>query len=212
MTPDELSSALQWRYATKVFDASRSIPSDAWESLIGSLVAAPSSFGLQPWKFLIVEDAGIRSQLREVSWRQSQVTDADKLVVFATRTDMTPADTQRWITRLASVHGQKPEELNGLASVIDGFCNNMTVEGRHAWNIRQTYIALGQFMAAAAMLRIDTCPLEGLDPKSYDKILNIEDTGYATCVACAAGYRDESDKYALRPKARFEPEELIQVI
>lgn len=212
MTPDELSSALQWRYATKVFDPSRTVPNDAWDSLVGSLVATPSSFGLQPWKFLIVEDPEIRSQLRAVSWGQPQVTDADKLVVFASRTDMTPADTQRWLKRLAFVHGQKPEELEGLGSVIDGFCNNMTVEGRHAWNVRQTYIALGQFMTAAAMLRIDTCPLEGLDPKSYDRILSLEDSGYATCVACAAGYRDESDKYASRPKARFEQDELIEVI
>jgi nitroreductase len=212
MTSSELTSALQWRYATKVFDSSRTIPTDLWEALLGSLVAAPSSFGLQPWKFLIVEDPAIRSQLREVSWGQAQVTDADKLVVFTARTDMTPADTQRWLTRLASAHDQQPEQLAGLGGVIDGFCNNMTVEERHAWNIRQTYIALGQFMAAAAMIRVDTCPLEGLDPKSYDRILELEGSGYATCVACAAGYRDESDKYAVRPKARFDADEVIDVI
>ena len=111
MTPAELSSALQWRYATKIFDANRSIPAEAWESLVESLVAAPSSFGLQPWKFLIIENSDVRRQLREVSWSQAQVTDADKLVVLAARTDMTPADTERWLTRLAEVHGQQPEEL-----------------------------------------------------------------------------------------------------
>ncbi|MBK1826488.1 NAD(P)H-dependent oxidoreductase [Haloferula rosea] len=210
MTPAELTSALQWRYATKVFDPSRSIPSETWEALVDALVAAPSSFGLQPWKFFIVDDTAKRAQLREVSWGQSQVTDADKLVVFAARTDMTPADTERWLTRLASVHGQAPDELTGLGKVIDGFCNNMTVEGRHAWNVRQTYIALGQFMAAAAMVGVDTCPLEGLDPKSYDKILGLEDSGYATCVACAAGYRSGDDKYASRPKARFERDEVVE--
>ena len=212
MTPAQLHTALQWRYATKVFDPSRAIPSDTWEALVDALVAAPSSFGLQPWKFIIVEDTGKRAQLRDVSWGQSQVTDADTLVVFAARTDMTPADTEHWLTRLASVHGQAPEDLAGLGKVIDGFCNNMTVEGRHAWNVRQLYIALGQFMAAAAMVAVDTCPLEGLDPKSYDKILGLEGSGYATSVACAAGYRDASDKYASRPKARFPQGEVVEII
>ncbi len=212
MTPAELTSALEWRYATKVFDPSQSIPDDKWDALLDALVTAPSSFGLQPWKFLIIDDAEIRGQLREVSWGQSQVTDADKLVVFATRTDMTPADTRRWLECLSEAHGQELDELAGLGKVIDGFCNNMTVEERHGWNKRQTYIALGQFMAAAAMIGVDTCPLEGLDPKSYDKILGLEDSGYATIVACAAGYRSGADKYASRPKARFEREEVIRVI
>jgi len=210
MTPAALNSALQWRYATKIFDSKQSIPAETWSALIDSLVAAPSSFGLQPWKFILVESSDVRSQLREVSWGQAQVTDADKLVVFAARTDMTPADTERWITRLASVHGQQLDELAGLGKVINGFCNNMTVEERHAWNVRQTYIALGQFMAAAAMVGVDTCPLEGLDPKSYDKILKLEESGYATCVACAAGYRSPEDKYASRPKARFMTDEVIE--
>ncbi|MGB1128912.1 MAG: NAD(P)H-dependent oxidoreductase [Haloferula sp.] len=212
MSPAELSSALDWRYATKVFDPNQSIPADKWEVLLEALVTAPSSFGLQPWKFLVIENQEVRSQLREVSWGQSQVTDADKLVVFATRTDMTPADTQRWLECLATAHGQELDEVAGLGKVIDGFCNNMTQGERHEWNKRQTYIALGQFMAAAAMIGVDTCPLEGLDPKSYDKILQLEDSGYATSVACAAGYRSGGDKYASRPKARFEQDEVIRVI
>lgn len=212
MTPDELTSALDWRYATKVFDPEQRIPADKWEALVDALVTAPSSFGLQPWKFLVVEDVELRKQLREVSWGQSQVTDADKLVVFATRTDMTPSDTQRWLECLSEAHGQDIGDLAGLRSVIDGFCNNMTIEERHGWNTRQTYIALGQFMAAAAVLGVDTCPLEGLDPKSYDRILDLEESGYATSVACAAGYRSNSDKYASRPKARFDRSEVVKIV
>jgi nitroreductase len=209
MTPTELTDALNWRYATKSFDSSKSISKDAWQALLESLVLAPSSFGLQPWKFIIVSDPETRQRLRENSWGQPQVTDADKLVVFTSRTDMTPKDIQRWIDRLSEVQKQSPEELKGYAGIVEGFCQRMSPEARHNWNVRQTYIALGQFMAAAATIGIDTCPLEGIDPTGYDHELGLAGSGYATCVACAVGYRADDDKSATRPKARFVQSEVI---
>lgn len=209
MTPAELTTALNWRYATKAFDSTKSIPEDAWQALLDSLVLAPSSFGLQPWKFIIVSNPETRLRLRENSWGQPQVTDADKLVVFTSRTDMTPEDIQRWIDRLSEVQKQSPEELKGYAGIVEGFCQRMSPEARHNWNVRQTYIALGQFMAAAAAIGIDTCPLEGIDATGYDHELGLAGTGYATCVACAIGYRAAEDKSATRPKARFIRSEVI---
>lgn len=212
MTPSELLSALNFRYATKAFDPSKSIPAETWDALLESLVLAPSSFGLQPWRFLVIEDPAVRAQLREVSWNQGQVTDADKLVVFTSRTDLTPEDTARWLARVAEVQGQDPADLAGFGKVVDGFANNLTVEQRHDWNTRQTYLALGQFMTSAALLGIDTCPLEGMDPASYDRILGLEDSGYATCVGCAVGYRSADDHHAARPKARFPRDQVIRTI
>lgn len=210
MNPAELTTALNWRYATKVFDPERSIPGETWEALLDSLVLAPSSFGLQPWKFLVIEDAGCRQRLRGNSWNQGQVTDADKLVVLATRTEMTRDDIDRWITRLSAVQGQTIAELGGLAGIIEGFCQRMSPEKQHEWNLRQTYIALGQFMTAAAVLGVDTCPLEGIDPEGYDHELGLIGSGYATACACAAGYRADGDHTAARPKARFPREEVIE--
>lgn len=211
MTPAELTTALNWRYATKSFDAGKPIPDNTWDALLDSLVLAPSSFGLQPWKFIVVNDPDLRRRLRENSWGQSQVTDADKLVVLTSRTDMTPEDIRRWIERLSQVQGQTPDELKGYAGIVEGFCQRMSPEARHHWNMRQTYIALGQFMASAALLGIDTCPLEGIDPSGYDHELGLAGSGYATCVACAAGYRADNDRSALRPKARFPREEVVTV-
>lgn len=209
MTPSELTTALNWRYATKAFDSNKSLTADAWQALLDSLVLAPSSFGLQPWKFIVISDPELRQRLRENSWGQSQVTDADKLVVFTSRTDMTPEDIQRWVDRLAEVQKQSPEELKGYAGIVEGFCQRMSPEARHNWNVRQTYIALGQFMASAAAIGVDTCPLEGIDPSGYDHELGLAGSGYATCVACAVGYRSEDDKSATRPKARFIQSEVI---
>ncbi|MGB6221312.1 NAD(P)H-dependent oxidoreductase [Haloferula sp.] len=209
MTPAELTSALNWRYATKSFDSEKAVPADAWQALLDSLVLAPSSFGLQPWKFIVVSDPEIRERLRGNSWGQSQVTAADKLVVFTSRTDMAPEDIKRWVDRLAEVQGQTPEELKGYAGIVEGFCQRMSPEARHNWNIRQTYIALGQFMAAAATIGVDTCPLEGIDPTGYDHELGLAGSGYATCVACAVGYRASDDRSATRPKARFPADEVV---
>lgn len=211
MTPDSLVASLRWRYATKQFDAGRSIPAPVWEAIEDSLVLTPSSFGLQAWKFVVVADPDLRTALRAESWNQPQITDASHLVVLAARTDLTPDDIQRWITRLAEVQGRPPEDFEILHRMITGYSDAMETGQRQEWNKRQVYIALGQLMAAAAVLKVDTCPLEGINPEGYDKILGLTGSGYATAVACALGYRDAADKYAAAPKARFEKSDVIVI-
>ena len=203
-------SALNWRYATKQFDASRSISEGVWDIIEQSLVLTPSSFGLQPWKFLVVRDPAIRAELQPESWGQSQVTEASHFIVLAARTDLTAADIDAWVTRMAEVQGKTPETVAPLRGMIAGFAEAKSCEERHQWNVRQVYIALGQLMATAAVLGIDTCPMEGISATSYDRILGLERSGYATVVACALGYRAASDKYAAIPKARFDRSRVIE--
>lgn len=210
MSPAELLDSLKFRYATKQFDSARQIPDDAWHALEQSLLLAPSSFGLQPWKFLVVNDPELRARLRKKSWNQCQITDASRFVVFTTRTDVTEADVDRFFTALAASQGCEVETLAGYRNVVSGFAAAMTAEARHTWNKHQSYIALGQFMASAAALGIDTCPMEGLDPAAYDEELGLVGTGYLTSFACAAGYRSPEDKYASAPKVRFPLREVVE--
>lgn len=207
---DQLVAALSWRYATKQFDASRKIPAETWDALEQSLVLTPSSFGLQPWKFLVVENPTTRAKLLPDSWNQPQVTDASHFVVMTARTDLSPADIDAWISRMAEVQNKGPEDVAPLKGMIAGFAERMSEEDRREWNVRQVYIALGQLMTAAAVLGIDACPMEGISAAAYDRILGLEGSGYATVVACALGYRAASDKYATTPKARFERSRVIQ--
>ena len=209
-TPDQLLAALRWRYATKQFDASRKIPDATWDAIEESLVLTPSSFGLQPWKFLIVENPAVRAKLLTDSWNQPQVTDASHFVVLTARTDLTAADIDAWIARMSEVQGSSLEAVAPLKGMISGFAERMSEEERAAWNKNQTYIALGQLMASAAVLGIDACPMEGISASAYDRILGLENSGYATVVACALGYRAEVDKYATIPKARFAKSEVIR--
>lgn len=210
LPPDQLVAALRWRYATKQFDASRKIPESIWDAIEESLVLTPSSFGLQPWKFLVVQNPAIRAKLLAESWSQPQVTDASHFVVMTSRTDLTAADIDAWISRMAEVQGKNHEEVAPLKGMIAGFAERMSCEDRHAWNVRQSYIALGQLMTSAAVLGIDACPMEGISASAYDRILGLEGSGYATVVACALGYRSDDDKYAVTPKARFERSKVIQ--
>jgi len=209
LTPDALLDALRWRYATKQFDPARTIPAETWSTIEQSLVLTPSSFGLQPWKFLVVESAGLRTKLLDESWKQPQVTEASHFVVLTARTDLTREDIGRWMDCLSQAQDKSAEQLAPLRGMIGGFAERMSHAERQEWNIRQCYIALGQLMAVAAVLGVDACPMEGISAAAYDRLLGLEGSGYATVVACALGYRAEGDKYATTPKARFDLEEVI---
>lgn len=212
-TPDALIRALTWRYAVKKFDAQRKIPPATWTALEQSLVLTPSSFGLQPWAFFLVRDPARREALVAASWGQRQVVDASHLVVFAIRKGLSTPDVDKYVARIAEVRGVAPETLAGYRKAMVGFVTRPPEKfDVDDWSARQVYIALGQFMAAAAVLGIDTCPMEGLDPKAYDRLLGLEGTGYETVCACPAGYRAADDAYAAQAKVRFPASDLIKTI
>lgn len=210
LSPEALVDSLNWRYATKKFDPSRKLDAATWQALEEALVLSPSSYGLQPWKFIVVQDPALRAKLREKAWGQSQVTDASHLVVFTHRTDLTEADVDRFLARIVEVRGGSADSLGGYRQMMIG---NLVEGPKHAtiadWTARQAYIALGQLMTSAATLGVDTTPMEGLDPKAFDAILGLEGSGYATVMACAVGYRAADDAYAALPKVRFATDELV---
>lgn len=211
LSPEQVLEQLQWRYAVKSFDSDKKIPDDAWHTLEQSLVLAPSSFGLQPWKFLIIDGKNLREQLRAASWNQAQVVDSDRYVVFAALRTTTDDDVDRLMQRTSEVRGTPIESLTGYRNVIADFLlKGWAAKDLFGWNARQTYIALGQLMTAAAAMGIDTCPMEGIDMNSYDELLGLKETRYATLCACAVGYRAADDKYASAAKVRYAREEVIE--
>ena len=210
LSPQELLDVQSWRYATKKFDATKRIPEDLWAALEQALVLSPSSYGMQPWKFIVVTDPALKRQLRPASWNQSQIEDCSHLVVFLAKQRISEADVDRFVSRTALVREQDTAALAGYRDFMLGdLVNGARAAVIDQWAARQTYIALGNFMTSAALLRVDTCPLEGLDPAAYDRILGVEGTGYRTVCACPAGYRSDDDGYAARPKVRFPLEEVI---
>lgn len=210
LAPENLVHSLQWRYATKRFDSNKTIPTATWDALEQALVLAPSSFGLQPWKFIVVNDPATRQALVPQSWGQTQPVDCSHFVVFAARTALSEADVDHYIQRIVEVRGGTREALGSFRDMMVNSAKSKSSEELNNWSIRQVYIALGQFMASAAVLGIDACPMEGLVPAEYDKILSLVGTGYHTVVACAAGYRSTDDKYASLAKVRFPLSEVVR--
>ncbi|HJV23683.1 MAG TPA: NAD(P)H-dependent oxidoreductase [Holophagaceae bacterium] len=211
LTADTLLDALHWRYATKVFDPAKAIPVADWQALEESLVLTPSSYGLQPYKFLVITDPVLKARLRPVSWGQAQITDASHLVVFLARNTMTEAYVDGYVDRVAEVRGVAKGDLAGYRDLMVGnLVENKVGLNIPEWTARQAYLAFGQLMQTAALMGIDACPIEGLDPKAYDQILGLEGGDYRTVAVCALGYRAEGDKYAMLPKVRQRAEVLIE--
>lgn len=210
-SPQQLIDALNWRYATKKFDPAKTIPAELWHALEQSLLLAPSSIGLQPWKFIVVTDPEMKANLVAASHRQAQPQDCSHFVVFAVRRDLDAAHVDRHIARMAEVRGATVESFAKFRAMTMGNLDRARAAGTlDAWQEHQVYIALGQFMASAAVLGIDTCPMEGIEAKKFDELLGLAGGGYATVVACAAGYRLADDKYASIPKVRFRTEDVVE--
>ena len=209
----QLLQALEWRYATKIFDAAKKIPADVWAALEKTLVLTPTSYGLQPYQFLVVQDAAKRAALLPHSWGQKQVVDCSQFVVFTARTEMKKADVDKLIARISRVRGVPAESMTPYWNMMIGdVVNGPRGKSAHEWAARLSYIALGNLMTAAALLGVDACPTEGLVPAEYDKILNLNGSGYATVMACALGYRAAADKYASLAKVRYATAELVRVV
>ncbi len=207
---NQLIEQLNWRYATKQFDPHRKIDPADWAALEQALVLAPSSFGLQPWKFIVVNNPALREKLVPVSWGQHQIADASHLVVFTVKQHLNARDIDSYITRIAEVRGVSRESLADFRDMmLGGIIQGMDAAARKAWATRQVYIALGSFLNSAALLGIDACPMEGIEPDQYDEILGLDQQGLSTIVVAAAGYRLPSDPYAALKKVRFPKEEVL---
>lgn len=207
---DALLAQLQWRYATKVFDPAKKISAADWAALEQALILTPTSYGFQPYRFVVVTDQATKDQFVPNSWGQKQPAECSHFVVFAAQESVNEADVDHYLARVAAVRGITAESLGGFKKVlVADIVQGPRSQSQHEWATRQAYIALGNFMTAAALIGIDTCPMEGIDPVKYDEILGLPAKDYRTVVACAAGYRSAGDKYASAPKVRYPAEELV---
>lgn len=208
----QILNQLSWRYAVKKFDPSRKIGFQDWRILTESMRLAPSSYGLQPWKFVVVQNLELRQKLRIASRDQSQVSDCSHFLVICFRRNVTEEYVQKHISRMAQVRGVPLESLTAYANgAVASLIQGPRAKTISAWAQRQTYIAMGFLMMTAGLLEIDTCPMEGLDPLAYEEILGLQHSEYGVIAAVAVGYRSPDDKYANSKKVRFAAEQIFEV-
>lgn len=207
---NELLEAWAGRAATKLFDPSRSISPTDWTTLLSVLELSPSSYGLQPYRVVDVKDPELRRSLREAGFGQSQFTDADRFLVFATVDGFGTSHLDAHLGRLAAKRGTSPEALEAYRSkVLDRVLRVLSPEQLAAWQARQAYIALGALLLAGAQLGIDTCPMEALDLEATDRILGLRAKGLSAVVGLALGYRAATESYSKLAKVRLPLAELL---
>lgn len=203
---------LNWRYACKKFDPSKIIREADWNILVESLRLSASSYGLQPWKFILVQNPELRKQLLPLSWGQTPVVDSSHFVVLAYKEKMDEQHIDRFIESTAQARGVDSASLKGYKDMMMGdLVSGPRSQIINWWAQRQTYIAMGSLLTTAALMEIDTLPMEGLDPAGYDKVLGLEGTGYKTVAAVACGYRAADDKYQHAKKVRFSTNDVLVV-
>jgi len=198
-------SQLNWRYATKLFDSSKKVSPENLSKILEAVKMAPTSFGLQPFHIINVVDAAKREELKGLAWGQPQITDASHLLVFCARTDI----KERIETFFELATGGDAAIKTAMSSykgMMDGFESNLPADQKTAWAAKQSYIALGFAMAAAAELEIDSCPMEGFDSAGFKAALNLPEN-LIPVVCLPIGYRSSTD--TIRPKVRFDLSDLV---
>lgn len=203
---------LKWRYATKKFDATKKVSDSDLEIIKEALQLVPSSYGLQPLKFLLIENLELRKQLREKSWNQSQVTDASHLLVICSLDTMNSQLIDEHMELHASIRGVALESTAGYANFVKKVVDNMEPEFIRTWNGKQAYIALGHLLQTLAQLRIDATPMEGFDKLAVEELLDAKQKGLQVELLVPFGYRSETDVVQYAPKVRKPMDLLFEVI
>ncbi|WP_224483517.1 NAD(P)H-dependent oxidoreductase [Robertkochia aurantiaca] len=200
---------LKWRYATKKFDASRKISAENLNILKEAVRLSASSYGLQPYNVLIIEDAELKEKLRPAAWDQSQVTDASHVFIFANNTDFGAEEIDAYINNVVNTRNLKAEDLKGYADFMKSKITPLPQETRSNWTARQAYIALGNLLSAAASLKIDACPMEGFEPAQFNEILGLNEKNLNAVAMVTVGYRSEEDDTQHYAKVRKSQDELF---
>ncbi len=219
---NELIQGLNWRYAVKKYDVNKKLNDNTLNTLLEALRLTPSSLGMQPWKFLVIENKNLRSKLKEAGFSQSQWDDASHLIIFCAKNNISNGDAERFLQSIAEQRSVSRSSLDAFGKNIFDFIKVIKLSdilgrgimrmiiGMSAtdWADKQCFIALGNLLASAAILRVDASPMEGFSPVKFDKILGLTD--YHTVVACALGYRDaHNDFLATAKKVRYSRDEVV---
>ena len=204
-----LLDSLKWRYAVKRMNGNK-IPEATLNTILEATKLAPSSFGLTPYNIIVIEDEETRKKLQPHFYNQPQVGESSALVIFATWNSITEKEVAEYMQEIAEERGVPVESLNDFASYINGSIKNLTAEQLQIWAAKQTYIALGFALVAAATEEIDATPMEGFKPDAVDEALGLKALGLHSAVAVTLGYRDAANDYLSgAKKVRRASEKLI---
>ena len=198
-----------WRYATKKFDTTKKVSKEDLETLKEAIRLSASSFGLQPYRILIIENPELRAKLQPAAWGQSQIVDASQLIVFANITNFGETEIDASIANTTKTRGLPADALKGYGDFMKSKIVTLPEDVRNTWASKQTYLALGNLMNAASELKIDVTPMEGFEPAQVNEILGLGKLGLNATLLATIGYRHEEDATQHYAKVRKSNEELF---
>ncbi len=206
-----LIDKLRWRYATKKFDPERRVSDRDLECLKEAVRLSVSSFGIQPYKVIIIENKEIRTELFKASMGQQQIADASHLFVFCNYTRDYDRQVDDYIQKIIDTQGSRSTELRNYGESVKDSIRKKDPEERKVWAEKQTYLALNNLLIACAELKIDACPMEGFDKEAYNQILGLDEQGLNANLIAPVGYRSKDDEAISRKKIRKSKEELFEM-
>ncbi len=204
-----LKEILNWRYSTKKFDTEKTLSENQVKNLLELTNLSASSYGLQPFKMVVVKDKELKKSLVASSYGQTNIENSSHLVVFAVRTDIDETFINNYITNISEKRNISTESLEGFKKMLINFFKNKDEYSIYKWASDQVYIALGTFLVACASEKIDACPIGGFIPEKYDEALGLKKHNLKSVVVAAIGYRSEEDKYQHKEKVRSSLSDMI---
>ncbi len=203
-----ITKALHWRYATKRMNGSK-IPKEKLDAILDAISLAPTSFGLQPFSVLVIENKELLEKIKPIAMNQPQITEASALLVFAAWDKLTLEKIEDYTTLIAKERNVTIESLKNMQDVIASQLKNSDSDN-FIWNSKQAYIALGFALVAAAVEEIDSTPMEGFDKNLLDDLLQLKEKGLRSSVIMTLGYRDIKNDYLVNlKKVRREKDKLF---
>ncbi|WP_293873099.1 NAD(P)H-dependent oxidoreductase [Flavobacterium sp.] len=198
-----------WRYATKKFDTSKKVSKEDLETLKEAIKLSASSYGLQPYKVIFVENSELRAKLQPAAWGQSQIVDASQVIIFANITNIGETEIDSYFQNLIETRRIPLESVQGYIDFMKSKVTSLPEDARNIWTAKQTYLALGNLLNSAAELHIDVTPMEGFIPEQVNEILGLDKLGLNAVVIATIGYRHEEDATQHYVKVRKSNEELF---
>ena len=203
---------LNWRYATKQFDASKKLTNEQLETIKESLRLTPSAYGIQPLKFIFVSSPALREEIKEIAFNQGQVVDASHLLIICSYKTIDEAYLDGHVNLVTETRNTPPERAAGFSEFLKNNILKMPDSDVEPWNVRQAYIALGQLLHTCASLRVDATPMEGFNAKKLDELLGLADQNLKSVLLCPIGFRSTEDNYQHLTKVRKTNEQLFETI
>jgi nitroreductase len=191
--------AMDFRHACKVFDETKKVSSEDMNFILEVARKSPSSFGMEPWKFLVITNEELKAKLRAFCWDQVQVTSCSHLVIVLAAID-TVKPSSGEVERKFKRREMPQEKLDMYLGLYASHLKNTlsSDENIYSWTSKQSYIALGNMMTAAAIKGIDTCPIEGFEKENLEKVLELDTSKYQVSCVLPFGYRINEQSLQLR--------------